>query len=235
MFTEKGEMKLTAAYAAGPSRSIGDADRTFNRGYDLQAAYAVTDHLALLGSYSGRSERDRIQGSINNTVISQVDYRRSSGEFGVSYFLPIDRRGGSFFHVDGGLGFGSDRFTDQGTFDSLGLTRYFRNNTRRFFLQPGIYVGSEEVKFAMGVKMQWVNFRNIETDYTAAELAAYSLSGLGEVFTVEPYAAFRVVPRGLPWLGFEIQGSFATVNKDYFIRGAYASIGLVVMPKGIKK
>jgi len=172
-FEEKGEAKLAASLSTGPSEGF---DESYNTGHDLQAAYALTNRVALMASYYYRNEKDRIPAP--GMAVSEVTYRRTGWEAGVSWFVPVDQSGGSYFHVDLGYGSGSDRFTDRGTFDSLALTRNFQDQTRRLFIQPGLYAGSDQIKFGVGVRMQWVAFRDIETDYRPAELEAYNLGGL---------------------------------------------------------
>jgi hypothetical protein len=78
--------------------------------------------------------------------------------------------------------------------------------------------------------MQWTGFRDIETSYLPAELTLYQLGSLNNIFTLEPFASFRFSPSGVPWLDLELQGSFATVNQDRYIRGGFVSLGLVFSP-----
>lgn len=229
-FHDQGQARIAADVVTGPSRNTGTSNGSFNDGYDLQVAYAFTRQFALTGSYFSRREKDQIQVTNLNVVTSEVRYRRSGWELGGSWFLPLDRSAYSFFHIDGGLGQTGSRFTDKGTFDTLGLSREYADKNLGFFLQPGIYTGKGPVAFAMGVRFQWNSYRDIRTSYTPAELQFFSLSGLNQMMTLEPYAILRFGPASLPGLRFEVQGSFCTPGKDYDVRGAYVSFGVAVNP-----
>jgi hypothetical protein len=84
-------------------------------------------------------------------------------------------RSHSFFHIDGGFGQTSNRFTDVGTFDTVGISRDFANRNIRLFLQPGIYTGNGPVEFGMGVRLQWAN----EVQLDAAPQAVPEISAKG--------------------------------------------------------
>lgn len=234
-FNDKGQARASAALATGPSRSSGTDGTNYNRGFDLQGAYAFTRNFAATGAYYSRKERDQIQGTNIDVFTSDVSYRRSGWELGGSFFLPIDRRLHSFFHIDGGIGQTSNRFTDVGTFDSLGLSRDYANKNIRLFIQPGIYTGNGPVEFGMGVRVQWSNFTQVRTNYTPAELQAYRLSGLGEMSMVEPYAILRFGPASLPGLRFEIQGSFSAPSGDFYTRAGYFSFGVAIDPLSLRR
>lgn len=229
-FNDKGQSRASAALATGPSRGIGTTGNNYNRGFDLQGAYAITRNFAATAAYYSRKEKDQIQVTNIDVFTSEVRYTRSGWELGGSFFLPIDRRSQSFFHIDGGFGQTSNRFTDVGTFDSLGVSRDYANKNIRLFLQPGIYTGNGPVAFGMGVRVQWANFGQVNTNYTPAELQAYQLSGLGEMSMVEPYAILRFGPASLPGLRFEIQGSFTAPSGDFYTRAGYFSFGVAVDP-----
>lgn len=229
-FHDKGQARIAADLVTGPSRNTGSGEGSYNQGYDFQGAYALSGQFALTGSYFSRREKDLIQVVNTNVATSDVRYKRSGWELGGSWFLPLDRSSYSFFHLDGGLGQTGSRFTDKGTFDTLGLTREYANKNLGIFLQPGIYTGRGPVAFAMGVRFQWNSFRDIRTSYTPAELQFFRLSGLNQMMTLEPYAILRFGPASLPGLRFEVQGSFCTPGKDYYVRGGFLSFGVAVNP-----
>jgi hypothetical protein len=52
---------------------------------------------------------------------------------------------------------------------------------------------------------------------------------------VEPYAILRFGPASMPWLRFEIQGSFCAPSNDYYVRAGYFSFGVAVDPTRIGK
>lgn len=232
-FYKKGQSRLSAALVTGPSRGLGDGQSNCNKGFDVQGAYAITGKFAVAASYYSRKEKDRIQAGNITPLVSDVQYKRSGWELGGSFFLPLDRHSHSFFHLDAGVGQTRNQFVDAGTFDSLGLTRNYANRNFRYFLQPGLYTGRGPVAFGMGFRLGWTHFSHITTSYTPAEMQAYKLSGLSQMAVLEPYAILRIGPASIPGLRFEIQGSFCSPSKDYYVRGGYVSFGVVVDPTGL--
>ncbi len=231
-FQEKGQSKLAAHWASGSSRNDGGSSDTYNHGFDLQGAYAVSDHWALMASYYNRKERDNINTifTSSNSVYSEISYKRNGSEFAASYFTPLSKDRSSFFHIDGGIGFANNSLVDVGSFDSLGLTRNYSDKATRVFFQPGIYTGLGAFQFAIGARVQWQFFNDVQTTYRPAELATYSLSGLNQLFNFEPYFSMRYGPKSVPWLKGEMQTCFTTVDKGYYVRGGYFSIGVAVNP-----
>jgi hypothetical protein len=230
-FQKAGQSKLAAHWATGPSRNDGGTSDAYNHGFDLQAAYAVSDHWALMASYYNRKESDNINAfGSSNIQYSEIDYKRNGSEFGASFFTPFSKGSESFFHIDGGIGFANNSLLDKGTFDSLGLTRNYSDKMFRVFFQPGVYTILDAFQFGLGARFQWQFFNNIQTDYRLAELQAYSLNGLNQLFNLEPYFSIRYGPPSVPWLKGEVQTGFTTVDKGYYVRGGFFSIGVAVDP-----
>lgn len=231
-FEEAGQSKLAAHWATGPSRNDGGTSNAYNRGFDLQAAYAISDHWALIASYYNRKEQDNINTfySSSSAIYSQIDYKRSGSEFGASFFTPMSRNRENFFHVDGGVGFANNSLVDKGTFDSLGLVRNYSDKMFRFFIQPGFYTLLDAFQFGLGARLQWQFIDDVQTTYRPAELQAYTLYGLNQLFNFEPYFSIRYGPPSMPWLKGEMQTGFTTVDKGFCVRGGYFSIGVAVDP-----
>ena len=227
-FDKAGQSKLVAQWATGPSSGQG----AYNRGFDLQAAYAVSDHWAVMASYYNRKEHDRRNTIYINSpnTYSEIDYKRNGGEFGASFFTPLSRNRESFFHLDGGIGFANNSFTEKGSFDSLGLVRNHSDKMFRFFFQPGFYMIFDGFQFGLGTRLQWQYFSDIQTTYSPAELQANSLFGLNQLYNFEPYFSMRFGLPSVPWLKLEMQSSFTTVDKGYYVREWYFSFGVAVDP-----
>ncbi len=230
-FTAKGEAVLSAVYSTGPSRNDDNQKKNYNHGGDLQAAYAITDHWAVLASYHGRREQDRITNKPNSFgSYSEVNYRRTGWEIGTSFFLPLDSRKVSFFYVDGGFGFTKNSLIDRSFIDSINQVRNFNHRSARFFIQPGIYTGSNVIRFNIGLRFQYSAFSGQETSYTALELDRYSLSGLNNITTFEPYLGIRIGTPELPWVKADMQFGTASINKGFYVRSSFASFGLSIYP-----
>jgi hypothetical protein len=231
-FQEAGQSKLAAHWATGPSRNDGGSSDAYNHGFDLQGAYAISDHWAVMASYYNRKESDNISTffTSSTSVYSNINYKRSRTEFGVSYFTPLSMSREGFFHIDGGIGFANNSLVDRGSFDSLGLTRDYSDKMFRFFFQPGFYTILDAFQFGLGARLQWQFFNNVNTTYRPMELEAYSLNGLNQIFNLEPYFSIRYGPPSVAWLKGEIQAGFTTVDKGYYVRGGFFSLGVAVDP-----
>jgi hypothetical protein len=229
-FQDKGQAKVSGAWTTGPSRGVYGDEDSYNNGVDLQAAYAFADKWAVSGSYMARKERDLIQTYDINRLVTDVKYKRKALEIGVSYFTILDRSNATYFHVDGGVGWGKDQIRELGRLDSLSRTRSYNDRNLKLFAQPGLYTGAKAVRFGMGVRVQWAGYSDIKTDYTQAEMELYNLAGLNKLFMIEPYLALRFGPTTLPWIKGEFQFSFTGTSNNYYVRGAILSFGLVIDP-----
>jgi hypothetical protein len=222
------QSKLSANWATGPS----SGENAYNRGFDLQGAYAISDHWAVMASYYNRKEHDRRSAVFLNSPSTyfEIDYKRSGGEFAASFFTPLSRNRKNFFHLDGGIGFANNSLTQEGNSNSLGQVWNYSDNMFRFFFQPGFYAIVDAFQFGLGARLQWQYFSDIQTTFSPGELQAYSLFGLSQLYNFEPYFSMRYGPPSVPWLKFEMQTSFTTVDKGYYVREGYFSLGVAVDP-----
>lgn len=230
-FTEKGEGVVSASWSTGPSRNYDAGSENYNHGADIQTAYAVSQHWAITAAFHQRRERDNITNY--STVIrtySDITYKRSGWEFGGSYFIHLDNQQITFFYVDGGIGLSRNQLDDLSIIDSVNLQRYFNNKSARFFAQPGIYTGSKNFRFNLGLRFQYSRFSHQETNYLQPELVLYSLDGLNDIMTYEPYFAFRIGIPSFPWIKADMQVGTASINKGFYIRNSYATFGLSFYP-----
>jgi hypothetical protein len=146
----------------------------------------------------------------------------------------LDQRKVTFFYIDGRAGITKNTFDDRSFIDSVNVIRYFSNNGASYFLKPGIYTGTCAVRFNIGLRFQYNRFSRKETNYTEPELVQYSLSGLQDITTYEPYIAFQFGTANLPWVKAIVQVSTASINKGFYIRNSYAMVGLSIYPFALK-
>lgn len=67
-------------------------DTNYVRGYALLAAYAVSNHVAITGSYFRRKERNDYHDCRNGHFDSSVvNYTHSGGDAGGGYILLLDK------------------------------------------------------------------------------------------------------------------------------------------------
>jgi hypothetical protein len=221
--TEKGDSKLAVYYATG-NRGTGRgkplADERFsNRGLDLQAAYAVTNHWGLLFNHSLRKETNT--GEFGRQIDSAViRYNRRLTEFGIGYFGRFNKSK-SLFQVFAGYSFGQSSFTDLGrNNNNVNYSRFHRASIKKIFLQPTIQADvTPHFTTSFANRFNFVFFNNINTDYTPQEQTSYLLENLNGRTTVfwEPSIINNFGFKTLPGLRFELQLGFASLVSRKFI------------------
>lgn len=241
-FRERGESKLAAYYSTGADAN--ELTNEYNNGFDLQGAYAVSDHFALTADYFKRSEKDGIYED-NRTYFdtSVVRYKRRLTSIGAGYYTPITNDRKITMNVYGGLGFGKYSFSDDGFDNGAGYHRDYSSDMTKWYIQPSInfFVGNY---FRTGLisKVSWVRFNDIETSYTSAELSYLDLDRLpGRTLRFfEATWNVQVSFRNMNW--FYLDGGF-TFSSDPFVnddtnleaRNFNASIGISLDLSKIKR
>jgi hypothetical protein len=222
--TAKGDSKLAAYYSFGNKgrRDLpGDEpQKEFrNRGLDLQAAYALSNHVGVLFNHSIRSEIN--SGSFENIIDSAViRYKRRLTEFGLGYFGRFNKSK-SLFQVFVGYSFGQSNFTDAGKDRSnVYYNRYHQADISKIFLQPAIQADiSPNFTTSFVNRFNFVFFNNIRTDYTPQEQVNYLLDQVEGRTTVfwEPSIINNFGIKELPGLRFELQIGFASLVSRKFL------------------
>ena len=223
VFTKKGDSKLAANYSFNlADNSVKDSVpvRAKARGYDLQAAYAFTKHLAVQVNYFHRTERNAgdFDAGVKDSVV--INYKRNLTEIGAGYFYAVNDDH-TIFQVFAGVGFGKFSFTDNGKNENRVLrSRYHQMNVTKLFIQPAFTVKSKR-NFAATFSSRFsiIYFKNISTNYTAAEQDNYKLDSLSyspRVFW-EPAVINTFGFKKLPGLQFEFQMGFAFLVSHRFV------------------
>ena len=242
VLVKQGDSKLAANYSTDLSGnpftgSSSQRDRKKSEGYDLQAAVAITNNIAIQGSYFNRTERNK--GTDDNYLDSTViNYKRELTEVGLGYFKTIGRREKVIFQVFAGGGKGRFRFTDNGKDqNNIFYTRFHQADVVKIYLQPAFIFRVQE-NFALSVssRVSFISFRNIKTDYDASELASYQLDDLAGGYRTfwEPGFVNTFGFNKLKGVKFEYQFSTALQVSERSIdyRSFNFSLGLVLdIPK----
>ena len=241
VLAKKGDSKLAFDYA------VNFADNTVKnnvstkvkaRGYDLQTAYAFTNHWAIQFNYFHRNERNA--GDFDNNILDSVviNYKRHIAEIGVGYYHSLNDNKQAIVQIFGGIGLGKFGFTDNGRDqNSVYRSRYHQANITKLFIQPAFTVRSKR-NFAASLSSRFsvIFFKNIHTDYTATELDNYKLDSLDyspKVFW-EPSVINTFGFKKLPGIQFEFQLGLAFLVSHRFVdaRAFNFSTGLLFdLPK----
>lgn len=138
LFREQGEAQLSAYLTGG--------------GLEAQAAYALTDHVAAIGSYAyGKSNQ-------NNPDYTQ---KNSYGEIGLGYY---DRSRSARYEIFGGYGFGQGTTYDQYYFFGVNNSVVATGKMNRIFVQPTIGTNNRDFNIFFTPRLSWVNY----TEFTSS-------------------------------------------------------------------
>lgn len=242
VFTSRGDTKLSASYSnnADFAQSSDQYSRNQASGYDLQGAVAVSDHVAVQGSYFSRKERN-FENSFNNDS-SVIRYKRSAYEFGLGYFTSINRHQRVLFQLFAGAGYGKLALTDNNRdFNGTPTSRYYNTNLLKYYIEPAI-IFRNQYSFAasLSTRLSIIQFKNVSTNYTQDEKQVYRLDSLNRysVAFIEPAFVNSYGFKKLPGMRIEYQlGLCLALAADPFFdyRPFNFSVGLVFdIPKLLK-
>lgn len=219
---EKGDSKLAAYYAGGVTGS--GSSRSVN-GFDLQGAYAVTNHWAVLLGHSNRSERDFYSKATGYDdfyfLETDVRYKRRMTDIGLGYFGAVGRRSFVYMGINGGLGFGNMTMREQGQdLDTLNFSRSYKSNLNRLFFTPYVNINATDFfKIALSGRFSFVRFREEENDYTQPEIDYLQLGSLSNNTQAyfEPALQLQFIIRSAPFIRLEGGLQFCT-DKSYALQ-----------------
>jgi len=180
LFGEQGEMHINAQ--AGTN------------GLDLQTAYAVAPHFALMlnGSYMNESSDDP----------EFSDYHKHLfGEAGLGFYTAL--RGAGRFEIYGGLGMGEAISYDEYLFFEIPQALRARGQYHRAFLQTGIGASTDIFDGGFVVRAAYVRFNHFTADYLDDTLQKDVTE---DNFYFEPVLYARI---GWKWIKFQIQGGLS--------------------------
>ena len=135
LFREQGEAQLSGYLTSG--------------GVEGQVAYAVTDHIAAIGSY--------VYGTSKET---KYTYKNSYAEIGIGYY---DRSRSARYEILGGYGFGQSTNYDQYSFFGLNNTVEATGKMQRFFIQPSIGTNNRDFNLIFTPRLSYVNYSEFNT------------------------------------------------------------------------
>jgi len=179
----RGDSKLSAAFSTNLSKGYTANNRlneTKNRGFDLQGAYAVTNHFAIAANYYHRNESNNGSKTVGRLDSANIRYKRQLTELAVGYFTPLEKSKLFMFQLFGGIGRGQFSFTDVGKDRSnIDYSRKHQAQVTKFYFQPALMLQSKgNFAVSFSSRFSFLKFSNIKTDYTATELSNYQLDSL---------------------------------------------------------
>lgn len=233
-FTKRNDSKL-GAYISGGSHS-GDASQDSNkvRGADVMGAYAITDHIAVTGSYHYRNERNYyLSYRFSPFDTSKVNYKRRMWELGIGYFTALNKSGTITANIYVGAGSATYNIKDEGTTGNAKYTRYHDSKPFKFYFQPGVNFITGSVRIGTTLRLNILTYKNVTTNYSNEELVSFQLDELNNKTLLFPEFVLTTAYRfpKYPWIGLEGQVSL-NFNDDRYYRSRTmnASAGLILEP-----
>jgi len=174
---QKGDSKLAAFYSSGHNgNQKNDFSNNTDRGYDLQAAYAFSNHFAVTAGYYYRNEYDEYLKSSNSIYDnyfwdSYVHYKRNLTEVGAGYFFPLNDRKTVMLNLFAGFGVANFSINENGTdYSRVAYTRNYSNSFTKFYFQPSInFFVTKYLRLGFVFKTSNLYYRTASTDYSVNE------------------------------------------------------------------
>ena len=176
LLKQKNDVEAAVFYAG--SYNLLASRENYNRGLDLHAAYAVSDHVGLMLNESIRWERNG-NSETHPRDSSSLFYKRHFTEAGIGYFTDLGKSSKSQFQVFGGMAFGKSNISDHGIFSGTQMQKFHNSTVTKIFIQPALIGNfSHNFSLAFASRITMAYFSNIQSNYTSEELQDYQLDSL---------------------------------------------------------
>lgn len=240
-FRQKGELKVAAYYST--SGSENKTENEYDNGFDLQSAYALSDHWALTADYYKRNEK-QVEVDADEPFFQKatIRYNRKITSVGAGYFMPVNSRKTVMFNAFGGIGFGRFSFIDYGLSNNADYYRNYTNDIVKWYIQPSLnFFPTNYFRTGLTTKLSWVHYRNAITNYTQPEIDYLDLDVLERktLSFFELTLNYQVTLEKLPWVYLDgavtLCPEAANGNANLETRNFNASIGLSFDLSKLKK
>jgi len=232
---KKNDLEFSGFYSASLNRFKGKGD--YNRGFDLQSAWAISNHFAVMLNESAQWEKNGTNDTYYFGDTSRLSYRRNFVEIGLGYFSATRHSPKMQVQVFGGAAFGISDITDRYLSNNVEADKYHNSNVTKIFLQPALlYSPLKNFSAAFSSRFTAVIFTHIHTNYTAEELDNYLLDSLtvSPVFFWEPAVSYAFGFKKFP-VKFRVQGSLSVLINHRFIEHRSTNFGLGIFADFYKK
>lgn len=247
-FKQKGDSKITGYYS-------GDGNKK-NDGLNIQAGYALTNHIALMAAYTHQQQHQvagfdsiniyggGIFGYVQTNIFdsSVVHYKRNTVELAAGYFFPLNHQKTVTYNLYGGVSFGKMSIADAGLdLNRMNYTRFYDVNLTKYFLQGSfnIMTINDLVHFSAGGKISFFNYHSFNTSYDSSELNYFYLDKINnKTFAIwEPFFNLQFSLPQYPWIKVDGQLSLTSGFRAEYpkVRTFNGSIGLTIEPTRLFK
>ena len=226
LLDKKNDVELSAFY--GGAINFFKEKGNYNRGFDIQSAWAITNHFAVMINENARWEKNGGNDSFFPVDSSFLSYKRNFTEFGAGYFSSRGENIKMQFQAFGGAAFGSSKIFDDFITNNTHENKYHYSNVTELFIQPAlIYSFFKNFSVAFSSRFNEVIFTHIRTSYTSAELYNYLLDNINvsPVFFWEPAVSYTFGFKKIP-VEFQLQGSLTVLLNRRFVEHRNSNIGM---------
>lgn len=229
LLNKKNELEFSAYYSGSPN--FLKEKNNSNNAFDIQAAWAFSNHFAVMINEGYGKEKNNSNDSYFANDSSLLSYKKNFIEMGIGYFTLAKYNAKMQFQLFGGAAFGSSKITDDFISNNIYTAKYHNSRVTKIFLQPAIiYSPVNNFTTALSSRFTEIIFTHIHTNYTATELDNYILDSLtvSPVFFWEPAMSYTFGFKKIP-VKLRIQGSITVLLNHRFIehKTGIASIGIV--------
>ncbi|MFT3703241.1 MAG: hypothetical protein QM802_12765 [Agriterribacter sp.] len=229
LLKKKNEMQVRAQWFGGLRDDESDKGKV--RGGSLQAAYAVTNHIGITGSYSYSNEFEDY--NMSSSYPETVSYKKNIAEIGAGYFTPVSKNKRLALEIYAGYGAGKNRLTNKQHL--WGSETSYNGRIQRFYIQPALALHlPRNTSLAWTLRTSFVKFHNANTFYP--DISLYEIEKSYIAF-FEPSFVVRFPVGPFNWVKGNVQigGAFKINDKNIHYRDALGSIGLTFLPQKKKK
>lgn len=223
---KRNDVELSAAY--GTSVDIFHKKNNYNRGLDVHAVWAFSNHFAIMLNENLRWESNDANDSFFPGDSSFLTYKRNFTEMGAGYFAPMKQNKKMQFQFFAGGAFGSSKISDDFFSNTILSKKYHQSRVTKLFIQPAfIFKPGSNFNAALSTRFTEIIFSHIRTNYNSAELDNYLLDSLtsSPVFFWEPALTYTFGFKKLPFK-FRVQGSVTVLLNHRFIEHRSSNIGI---------
>ncbi len=161
---------------------------------DANAAYAITDNIAIVGGAQFRTSK--WTASWSDSMEYNYVNKKNLFELGLGYYKPLGDA--AVFEVYGGGGFGKVTFDRDWATKVGGTVIYSQTlgaNMTKWYLQPSLGMTNENLDIAFSCRLAGISFPSLDTSnytvYELNELELLYLTGTTHMF-LEPALTIRV-------------------------------------------
>jgi hypothetical protein len=176
LFTDKNQANASLGYRIG----------NYTRGWDIQAAYSITNNVGMTVNYNHFSARyDEDENAFLTT--NDGHFRGDLFEFGFGYFRPFADK--FVFESYGGVGWGGVKNDFSDYFSHLESEIHYN----RYYLQPAVGLVHKTVNLALSTRICILNYTRFTIENNQNQYTMSDLVGLDRnpSWLIEPAFTFR--------------------------------------------